>query len=324
MKKHTDLISLPLIIENILLKESDMNHLVSMDDINILLEEDYGITVDRRSVYKAIRALNENGRTVIYERKDGTKGYRIEHVLSSSEALIFLNAIQEAPGLSVSTTESLHDKIRPMLSVYEEKTLTEFYGNPNKTDNNNVVANIQLLLDAINKNNIVEFSYYDMTITSSRRYRRKNHRYHLEPYAIVSYGGRYYCIFHDASHDSFANYRIDKMDRIINTDIEFTRIPFHLESHLNASFQMYHGRGESIILEVDHSLEGIVFEQFGKNIIVTKNEEESFTVSIRSAVTPTLISWILMFEDKITVIKPASLIKEITRLADNIHKKYKK
>ena len=323
MKKHTDTISLPLIIEKILLEESDLNHLVTLDDIMVRLEEDYQTVYDRRSVYRAIKALNDNGRTVLYERKNNVRGYRIIHPLTSSEALICLNAIHDSPGLSQKETESLTAGIRAMLSRYDDAMIADFSTNPVKTDNENVVANIHILLQAISDNTIIEFSYYDISVTKQKQYRKKNQRYHLAPYAIVSSGGRYYCIFHDEKHQSFANYRIDKMDRLVNTGISFDPVPFNLESHLNASFQMYHGVMESVTLKIDLELASIVFDQFGRDIIISEVEDTSFTATIRTAVTPTLISWILMFEKHITVLRPNSLIEEITELAGAIQKKYR-
>ncbi len=322
MQKRGDIITLPIAVANILNRESDQDHLIAMEDLRLMIEEEYGLNADRRSLYKAIRVLNETGKQILYERKDGVRGYRIIHPLTNAEALFILNLIQEAPGISARTADALSQKISGLLSRHDAQRLNYPAENPVRTDNDAVVSSIAVLLSAIRSCRIIEFSYYDLSISKKRTYRKENKRYHLAPYAIVSRGGRFYCIFHDEKHHAFANYRIDKMDRIVIRESVFDPLPFDLESHLSSSFQMYHGTAESVVLEISLDLANIVFDQFGRDIIISDVSEKTFTASIRTAVTPTLISWILMFEKDIRVIKPASLITQLNELAREIQDKY--
>ena len=57
-------------------------------------------------------------------------------------------------------------------------------------------------------------------------------------------------------------------------------------------------------------------------MIVSRHDSTSFTVSIRSSLSPTLVSWILMFYDRIKVIAPQELIEELKTIAETLRKTY--
>ena len=65
-----------------------------------------------------------------------------------------------------------------------------------------------------------------------------------------------------------------------------------------------------------------VFDQFGKDVMISAISPENFTVSIRTSVSPTLISWILMFYDRIEVLRPDDLIDELRKIAKTVLKTY--
>jgi len=60
------------------------------------------------------------------------------------------------------------------------------------------------------------------------------------------------------------------------------------------------------------------------DIIISHQDKDHFTASIRTAVTPTLTAWLLQFGDKVHVLKPQSLIDQMIDIADGIQKTYNK
>ena len=99
---------------------------------------------------------------------------------------------------------------------------------------------------------------------------------------------------------------------------------FSLNDHVRASFNMYHGEPETVTVDFDLNLANVVFDEFGKNIIISKVSADRFTANIRTAVTPTLISWLLQFYDRMEVKKPQSLIDRLNQIADTIHSVYQR
>lgn len=310
---------LPLLLLQYLQKETDEDHPAPLADIMSFLEEK-GFPVDRRSVYKIIELLNLYGHTVCYRHR---RGYWYEPEFTPAEVFYLLNAVGESSVLSDKETGILTGKISGLLSEERIRQMPPVHHN-GRSGNENVLTMIDLLLKAIAGRHPVEFLYFDISVSRQKKYRRKKERYHLVPYAIISSSGRFYCIFYSETHRSFANYRLDKMDKLTILEEVCDPVYFSLDDHIRSSFNMYHGDPRTITAVFDISLSSQVFDQFGDNILISKADEKTFTASIRSALTPTLVSWILQFYDRIQILHPDDLIDELNHIADTIHLTYNK
>lgn len=311
-----------LIVYDILRSLSDSAHILSMNDI--LDELDLrGLSADRRTVYSAIHALQETGYDIRYTRSP-RQGYWLEHTFSPAEALILSDAVRSSPALSPERTEILLEKLLNGLSDYQKDELQNTYATAVKTDNEDVLNNIGLIQSAIAQSRTIRFRYYDLTLDRRHAYRRNGAFYTLDPYAIVSSGGRFYCAAYSRDHSSFSPYRIDKMEHLELTEDRFHPLPFRTEDWLRSSFNMYTGEPRTITCDFDNDLASIVFDRFGTDIIISEVTDTHFRASIRTALTPTLISWILQFPGRITVIHPDDLKEELLRIAETLVSTYRK
>ena len=321
--KHADIIHLPVLIRDYLLKYSDSDHAVSTPELKAYLS-DFGFDADRRSIYKAISTLKEHGCPVNYVNRKSVQGYWIEHTFTAEEAFFLSDAIQSSASLSQKSADEFSAKVKGTLSEYELRSLPEISPAASRSDNDQILNVIAVLLKAIHNRNPVEFRYYDLSVTRKKQYRRSNKIYHLIPYALVSNANRYYCVFYSKEHESFANYRIDKMDMIHVLEEQEDPVFFSLKDHIRSSFNMYHGEPDTVTVSFDLSLANVVFDEFGRDIIISKVDETSFTASIRTSVTPTLISWLLQFYDRMEVKKPESLKERLYTIGENLIQTYQK
>ncbi|MBQ9328145.1 MAG: WYL domain-containing protein [Solobacterium sp.] len=314
------LTSKPLILLNLLSSYSDSSHRLSMEELCAHLE-DHGIHAERKAVYRALGELKDAGVEIFFSREGEKQGYWMEHTFSPAEILVLRNAVNDSPSLSAKSSALLNKKLEAQLSTYEAKALPKGSLYAGKTDNHQVLSMIEALLPAIRDSRSIKFRYYDLTVTKEKRYRRNRQNYHLLPCAVISDGGRMYCVCYSPVHQSFANYRIDRMDSL-EVHEPWDPVRFDAERWAQVSFMMYHGDPVTITLQCDESLTGIVFDRFGSDVIVSRHDSTSFTVSIRSSLSPTLVSWILMFYDRIKVIAPQELIEELKTIAETLRKTY--
>ena len=147
-------------------------------------------------------------------------------------------------------------------------------------------------------------------------------KYELTPYAITSNQGRFYAIMYNEAHKSFNTYRIDKMDTLSIINKDNVKVAFNLDNYLRNSFQMFSGEASTVSLKCPLNFASILFDEFGKDIIISKVTNDHFIASIRTSITPTFTSWILQFYDKIEVVKPKELIDDLKRIANHINKTY--
>lgn len=314
---HSEISFLSLALEKILRENTDETHYVKMPEIQSALEND-GIRADRRTIYKAFSAMKNSGIRIVYKSRHG---YRMEHLFSEAEALILCDAVSQSPSLSKKESDILNEKIGSTLSRYQLKDLPSAPAVHEKAETE-TVSLISLLLEGIRKRCVTAFRYFDITVSGKKQYRREAADYRLVPYAIVSNGGRYYCIFYSPAHSDFANYRLDKMDRVRLTDEITDPVYFSLADHIRSSFQMYRGDPQTVIIKFARPLASLVYDQFGRDIIISAADADTFTAGIRTALTPTLISWLIQFEDRLTVLQPQELKDALCRIGRSLYEKY--
>ncbi|MBR4457102.1 MAG: WYL domain-containing protein [Solobacterium sp.] len=301
---------------------SDEAHRLSMPQILAMLES-AGYPASRKTVYSCLEVLRDRGYAIRFSRSGGMQGYWLERKYTPAEILFLQNAVAESVSLSPAESTALIGKLDAELSIAQQELLEDTSLFAGKTDNDQVLSSIGILLQAIRSVHTVLFHYYDLSITQKKQYRKNQGTYEALPAAILSYSGRYYCVLYSLHHHSFANYRIDRMSGLaIGRRCDPVR--FDRESWIRSSFMMYRGEPDLILLKCDHSLASAVFDQFGRDILITEIEADSFTVAVRSSISPTLISWILMFYDRIEVKRPNELILELQKIARFVLKTYSK
>lgn len=315
--------SLDALVYQALTKYSDSTHLLSMTDLRAYCDL-AGHPADRRTIYKSIAMLKQAGVDILFVRRNGVQGYYLKHLFTNAEALFLMNACAESSALSAQETKELVEKIRKVMPEQKISAIPSLSENLHKAEHRKILEDIEKLFPAIANNLYVEFLYFDITVTRKKKYRKENAKYRLVPYAIISENGRYYVVFYSDKHQSFTNYRLDKMDAITVTNDRSEGIPFSLQDYQRSSFQMYHGAPQTVTAVFDNSLSSIVFDQFGEDILISKVDPDTFTASIRTTVTPTLVSWFLQFYDRIVIKKPKSLIEEIQKIAVKLSETYPK
>lgn len=319
--KGPELMQLPTVLLGILTEHTDRENRLSMPQILAHLEEK-GITAERRSVYKAIRILNDSGFRITFDRSGNMQGYRLQHLFTPAESLYLIDSVRNSFSLTEAEAVRFCTKITSLMSSGEKELLNDARRDVIHTDNSNVMNYIQVLLEAVRDCVYVDFRYYDISVTRQKKYRRRNEKYHLVPYAVISSENRWYCVFWSPVHRGFANYRIDKMDHVNVTEEKADPVPFSLGDHMRAAFRMYHGDAKTVTAEFDLSLTSQVFDQFGSDIIISSVTDRTFTASIRTAVTPPLVSWLLQYPSLIRVRAPQELIGRMKEIADILQKTY--
>ena len=319
--KSSNIIELPFAILDILDKQSDEEHIISMPDLLIELE-DYGFSCDRRAAYRAINTLNKYGIQIEYKQIHRKQGYYLKRNLSEAELTIIISSLYNISSLSIKDTKKIEDKINTMYSPFQKKNLYKPTTSNSKTDNIYVIDNIDLILNAIKHNDDIEFRYYDLTISKEKKYRKDKKKYQLTPYAITSTQGRFYAVMYNETYKTFNTYRIDKMDTLSIINKDNVKVSFNLDNYLRNSFQMYSGEASTVSIKCPLDFATILFDEFAKDIIISKVTSEYFIANIRTSITPTLTSWLLQFYNKIEVIKPKELIDELKKIAKHINKTY--
>lgn len=311
--------ALPLQILEILRQYPDQEHLISMPELQAILESE-GFPSNRRTIYRAIEILREYNYDIRYEFHKFYSGYYLVPYFDEAEHFILSDYLSQITSLSNKEVTTLQNKIQTLSSPYHSLKRKS----NSHTSNQDILSNIKLILHAIKHSYQISFYYFDYTISKEKKYRKNKKRYISTPYAVTSYEGKYYCVLYSEKYQSFTNYRIDKMEtvRLIEQPVE--TIAFNLDDHLQTSMKMYAGKAETITIKCTTDIASIIQDEFGSHMIISEVKDNSFTVSLKTAITPTLLSWLLLFYNRVTVLQPAELKEKLLTIANTVIDTYSK
>ena len=237
---------LNLMILKILERYSDERRPLTQKRILELLDIEYGMKCDRRSVKSNLISLKEMGYDINIRR-----GVYIRRDFEEAELRILIDSVLFSKTLSQAQAKRLIDKLKNLGSnqfsakVNHICNLPELY----HSDNKRVIFNLDVLNDAISKKRKISFIYNSYG-TDLALHPRRAEPYIVSPYQMAATNGRYYLICNTDGHDNIAHYRIDKM-----TDVNLLKIPikpkrdvleiingFNLPQHMAEHIYMFSGK----------------------------------------------------------------------------------
>ncbi len=301
-----------LCILHILEEYSDEAHPLTTKDIIAKMESLYARTVNRRTVYGAIEALQDFGLEISTYSDNGTGTYLIDRRFSPAEIKLMIDAIYSCAYISKKQTEELLEKLRGFLSVHERRhyNYTNIIAPEKKSPNPEVFLNIEILEEAINEQKQISFTYMDYDYDKKLKPRREK-PYIASPYTMLCEGNHYYIVLINRGHDGPSFYRIDMMKdiRILDERIEKSKREARLDSVRRV---VYAHSGEPKHVELRFSKPALryVIEEFGNDITITPCGEGNYTASVWTA-TEGLVYWALQYMQHVEVVAPQDLRDKI-------------
>lgn len=318
-----------LYILDILKEYSNKNYLLTQKDIVNKLKLIYDISVDRKMIAYNIEILIDYG----YDIVKGSKGgyYLNEREFDESEIKFLVDALFSSNVITSNNAHSIIKKLYSSLSKYDRKDFTYVYKvkDVNRTKNNNVFLNIELINEAIKNNKQIAFNYLQYNQEGKLIQRKEGKLYFVSPYYLINNGGKYYLLC-SHNYDDHSNYRLDLMDNV--SIIEKDRKPiseikslgenFDISKYLNDHIYMF---GDDIInakIEIINP-ECITYikEWFSSNSSIS-NVDNKLIANIKSD-SYALFYWCLQYQEYIKVLEPKSLVNNIVNTLEESLNKYK-
>lgn len=307
-----------LLIQQALYQKSSENCPLSSNDL-VQICYDAGIKAERKAIYTDIQALQDFGMDILFTRAPKQGWFVASRLFETAELKLLIDAVQASSFVTASKTKLLTEKLSQLSSPDQTKQLTrEIIYPKNKMANEQIFYTIDQIQQAISENKAIHFYYFDINVHRQKKYRKQKQKYTLVPYAMIWDNQRYYCIGYDRKHQSFIHYRIDKMENISLEETHSDKLSFDLQEYISRVFSMFHGKNETVSLEVDNTLANVFFDQFGQDILISEVKETTFIVHLPVSVSMALIGWLLQFEDKVKVLAPQSMIETIKKTAQAV------
>ena len=291
-------------------RNSNEKNPVRASDLIAMLDRNHNIRCDRKTVYSDIAALQQYGVDIVsLPGKNG--GYYIaSRNFELPELKLLIDAVQSSRYLTEKKSKELIEKLCSQCNEQDAKLMrrTVLVSGRVKSMNETIYYNVDTIQEAIAQNKQISFRYFDWDFGGKRKYRDKE--YLASPYGLCQDHENCYLLAFSSRY-GITSYRVDRM-----TDIQLTeenRIPCPeltgkaLHDHANRLFQMYSGDALDVKMRFHKSLLNVVIDRFGKDTMLIPDGEEHCNFTVKVAISPMFLSWVIGFGAKAKILYPQSV-----------------
>lgn len=311
-----------------LMQHSDEEHPVSTSDIIAELSMN-GISAERKSIYDDIDALRLFGLDII-QIKGKNGGYYIgDRDFELPELKLLVDSVQSSKFITQEKTYKLIKKIESLASVYDGQLLQRqvYVTNRVKSMNESIYYTVDVISDAIAMNRKIRYLYFEYTVSKERRFRHDGAFYEVSPFALIWDDENYYMLAWDSAAEKMKHYRVDKMAKVSLAEDEREGNAqfesFDMSSYTKSVFGMFGGEEQKVKLRFSNHLVGAVVDRFGRDIMIIKDGEEHFTVTINVVPSQQFLAWVFGFGAEVEIVSPAEVREEMKKQIKAISELYK-
>ena len=317
---------LNMLILEILRTYTDEEHSLTQQEIIKLLDKNYGMECDRRSVKNNVLCLKELGYDISTE-----KGYRLlSREFDDAELRILIDSVLFSRSISTRQAKNLIDKIRSLSSNFFKAKVSHVSNLPelHRTVNKQAMYSLDVINDAIAEKKKISFIYNDIG-TDLKLHPRREEPYIVNPYQIVANNGRFYLIGNYNKYDNVAHFRIDKMTdvRMLTEKAKpMKNVPelsngLNLPKHMAEHIYMFSGPSKSIKLAATPDMMSDLVDWFGKDFRILEKNENRIVIKL-DCNESAMRFWALQYGPYVEILEPVSLRNRIKDDVAAMSKKY--
>ena len=298
-------------------RNSHEDHPVRAVELIEMLDKQHNIVCERKTIYSDIAALQEYGVDIVSLPGKSGGYYIASRNFELPELKLLIDAVQSSRFLTEKKSRELIEKLCNQCSVHDAKLMRRdvVVSGRVKSMNETIYYNVDRIQEAIAESRQITFRYFDWGLDGKRHYRDRS--YEASPYGLCQDNENCYLLAHSDRH-GITSYRVDRMAD--NKLLDTPRVPCpaltgkNLNEHANRLFQMYAGEAVDVKLRFHQSLVNVVIDRFGKDTMLIPDGEEHFVFTVKVAVSPMFLSWVIGFGGKAKVLYPQSVIDQCKQM----------
>ena len=318
-----------LYLADIFRRRTDEDHMLTLPEITDLLQEN-GVEVERKTMYTDFDELRKFGLDIQKEKIGNYSYYHlVNREFETAELKLIIDSIQSAKFITERKSRELTKKIEKLASDFDAQDMQRqvLVAGRVKSMNESVYINVDALHRAINDKKQIRFQYSRWNMKKQLEKRHNGEFFQVTPWALMWDDENYYLVAYDPIADMIKHYRVDKMSSI--QEVEGKREGRQLFRDLNTSeyakqhFGMFTGELKDVELLVDNELIGVMIDRFGKRIRVIPVDESHFRTTVKVAVSPQFVGWVLALGDKIQLLSPQEEVEMVKTIISKLFYLYK-
>lgn len=340
----------PYLVFQYVMRQSDEQHAVTIEQIADYLNDDCGIMADDRTLKDDINEINlalymlENACTLEVALEDlehpeeddsfiRSTGKRDEYYVAKrpndvtdNDVRMLAEIIYAARYLSRKDAGLLVKMVGSLVSTHTERLMKDRRekgsSRPRETavyDNLSVIREAMRSATKSSRKNPVKITFkyqrYSIDNVEKRVDRRGGATYKVSPYEVILYEENYYLRAFDDRSQEMRTYRIDRMK-----NVQLTDEPLDGEERYDRTetdnlsqrvFGMFMGRRERVTLRFEMQLLDTAIERFGRNgVVYTQIDDSHFEVSPEVEVSSHFFAWVCRFGTQVKILGPEAVAEE--------------
>lgn len=345
----------PYLVFQYLMRQSDENHVVHAHDIVAYLENDCGITAERRSIYRDIEEINKallildeqctmqeaekmfaedqfgTLKTIVYD-KSRNGFYVRQRQYDLDDLRLMAECIYTSKFIPRKEADRLVEVLCGFTSDYQQKQIrhnADVVGRV-RISNNAVLKNIPLITDAMSKEmdgqkhipEQISFKYvsYNVSNVHNQVERHSGSRITVSPYHLLINDGFYYLLAYHSDRNRMFSYRVDRMKdiRLLGRPREGAEAfkKFDLSTITKQRFSMLQGRESLVTIRfVNHLIDAVVDRLGTEGVQYSQIDENHFTVTAKIEIGSMFYGWLLGFGKGTKLLAPET---EVVKFRDYI------
>jgi predicted DNA-binding transcriptional regulator YafY len=331
-------------ILDILRRYTDAEHTLTQREIVDLLDSEYQMKADRKSVKRNLMNLIDFGYNIECSKVERTgkngetnsmmSGWYMNREFDDSELRLLVDSVVSSQHIPSRQKRDLIAKLERLSNKYFASRVRHVRSLPDvPTANRQLFHTVSVLDEAIDKKQKATFRYGTFSKNGKLQARldSEGHKreYLVDPYQLVAANGRYYLICHMEHADKLLCFRVDRiLDAAVNDAPAHPlrkvsgydhglNLPEHMAEHL----YMFADKPVGVKFKVTEWALDHVFDWFGPSANVTDAADGGYIISV-CVNEQAMRYWALQFSESVEVLEPASLRESLKDAGKAIAKKY--
>lgn len=318
-----------LYLRQILEEYTDADHGISMDRILELLSM-RGIKAERKSIYEDIDVLINDLDMDIQRPAGRDFTYRLNsRLFDIAELKLIIDSVQSSKFLSEKSSREIIKHLSALCSRHEANQLHRdiILANRVKNEEDLISNNVGNINAAISTGKQISYKYFDYSIHKRKVYRKNGTPYQVSPYALVYSDENYYMLAYAEEHGEVRPYRVDRMEgvKVLESSTRQGKEAFakiDLAQYQKYAFSMFSDNVQPVTMVFQNRLMNAVIDRFGRDILVMKEDDNNFRITVNVAVSNQFYGWVFGLGNMARIIGPEHVKQGMKELLESVHGEY--
>ena len=304
-----------LYLYQMLMKDSDENHMLSTPEILRRMEEEHGILMHRTTLPKDVDLLREVGVDVRSERRRALYYYIPEGPFSVPELRLLIDAVLSSKFITDRKSKALIEKLIGLTNAPNSEKLhrTVHVTGKAKSENEKGYAIVDAINEAIHGKQKISFYYFDYDNRKKHVLKNDGMPYTVSPYDLIYDGDYYYMTGFCDERGEVRTFRVDRIEKQpeLLTDAAVKRPKdYRVERYTQEVTRMFSmGETVEVTLLCDEDLMKAVIDRFGSNVRTKPIDENQFRATVKVCSSPTFYRWVFGWGGGMQIEGPADIRK---------------